>query len=387
MRLSPRFDLKPGIFSQLAQAKQALLDKGRRVIDLGVGTPDRPPADHLVRALSSACADASNYKYAVCDLPELRAAVVAWYQRRFGVTLDAATQIHSLYGSQEGLAHAALAMLAPGDAVLCPDPGYPIFSMGPYVGSCEVIRVPQSRENGYLMDFDAVSEADARRAKMIIASYPNNPVTVVAPDSFYQKLIAFAKRYDLMVIHDNAYCELTFDGRVAGSFLAHEGAMEVGIELNSLSKTYNLSGARIGFALGNADMVARLATLKSHIDYGIFVPLQRLAIAALEGEQDEVYATRDAYARRRDLFLGALSKSGWVIEPPQATMFVWARLPGKHTDAAAFCLEMLERSGVVIVPGDAFGPMGAGHVRMALVQSEETLLKAAQMMAASGMWA
>lgn len=163
--------------------------------------------------------------------------------------------------------------------------------------------------------------------------------------------------------------------------------MEVGIELNSLSKTYNLSGARIGFALGNADMVARLATLKSHIDYGIFVPLQRLAIAALEGEQDEVYATRDAYARRRDLFLGALSKSGWVIEPPQATMFVWARLPGKHTDAAAFCLEMLERSGVVIVPGDAFGPMGAGHVRMALVQSEETLLKAAQMMAASGMWA
>jgi LL-diaminopimelate aminotransferase len=375
MRFSAKLDAyESSIFAELAQRKRALQARGLPVIDLSIGSPDQPPAPHVMRALADAALEPANYRYAVSDRPELLRAAADWYRRRFGVALDQQRQIVSLLGSQDGLAHVAQALLDPGDTVLTPDPGYPIFSIGPALCGMRVERLPQRRENGYLIDWDAVPEALARRAKLLIVSYPSNPVTAVAPAGYFDRLVAFARRYDIAVVHDNAYSELTFDGLVAGSFLQAEGAEEVGIELNSLSKTYNLAGARIGFALGNARMVGLLRSLKSNFDFGTFLPVQRAAEAALTGPQAGVEQTRATYQRRRDALLDGLAQAGWAIPKPGATMFVWAPIPeGTNASCQDFALALAQRAGVVAVPGTAFGPGGEGHVRMALVQPEETM--------------
>ena len=236
----------------------------------------------------------------------------------------------------------------------------------------------QRRENGYVIRLDEIPEEVARKARLMVVSYPNNPTTALAPDSFYEELIAFAKKYDIIVIHDNAYSELVFDGESCGSFLQFPGAKEVGVEFNSLSKTYGLAGARIGFCLGNREVIARLRLLKSNMDYGMFLPIQMAAIAALNGDQSCVERTRKAYERRRDVLCESFGKAGWAIEKPKATMFVWAPLPGNYQNSQEFAMELVEKAGVLVTPGSAFGESGEGFVRMALVQDEEAILKAAE---------
>lgn len=386
MRLTAKLDgYKASIFTELAEEKKALREGGMDVIDLSIGTPDLPPAEHIMRVLSEEALKSENYVYAVKDLPALLDSVARWYERRFQVTLNPDTQITSLLGSQDGLAHIAQALLDPGDTVLVPDPCYPIFADGPTLCGMRVERLEQKAENGYKIDFDAVPEEIARRAKLLIFSYPNNPVASVADAAYYEKAVAFAKKYDLAVMHDNAYCELTFDGYHCGSFLQTPGAMDVGVEFNSLSKTYNMAGARVGFALGNERIIAQLKSLKSNIDFGIFVPIQKAAIAALDGPQDQVEITRSTYQRRRDLLLDGLARIGWLIQKPLATMFVWAPIPEGFASARAFASELMRETGVIVVPGTAFGACGEGYVRMALVQPEERLMEAVRRIESSGL--
>lgn len=368
--------LQPGVFSVMANKKRKRLEQGLRVIDLGIGAPNIPPAPHVIDALATAVMNQSNYVYAVRDLGALREAAVQWYSRRFDVELNVDSQVIALLGEQDGLSHIALSIVDPGDLVLIPDPFYPAFATGPLIAGAELYTMPQRRENGYLIDLDEIPPEIAGRAKLMIVSYPNNPTTAIAPERFYDALVAFAQRYDIIVLHDNAYSELVFDGKTGGSFLSREGAADVGVEFNSLSKPFGLAGARVGFCLGNKDICKNLETLKSNLDYGIFLPVQMAAIAALTGSQGCVARTCAAYQRRRDALCDGLSSIGWPVERPAATMFVWTRLPEPFTDARVFCDLLLERSGVLMTPGDAFGKMGEGHVRMALVQDEEVLAEA-----------
>ncbi len=373
------------IFAELAVLKHRLLARGVDVIDLSIGSPDLAPAPHITRALADAALDPANYRYAVHDRPQLMRAVADWYQRRFAVALDPDTQITSLLGSQDGLAHIAQALLDVDSTVLTPDPGYPIFSIGPELGGMRVERMPQMRGNGYLIDLDAIPEEQAKRARLMIVSYPNNPTAAVAPPSFYRELVDFAKRYDIAVVHDNAYSELTFDGYTCGSFLQTEGATDIGIEFNSLSKTYSFAGARVGFALGNAKMIGLLRSLKSNFDFGVFLPIQIAAEAALNGPQDSVGTMRATYQQRRDILCDGLSAAGWAVEKPKATMFVWARIPAGYADASTFATEVAERTGIIVVPGTAFGAQGEGHVRMALVQPDSAMREVVRRMSQSGL--
>ncbi|RHP31023.1 aminotransferase class I/II-fold pyridoxal phosphate-dependent enzyme [Lachnotalea sp. AF33-28] len=385
MEFAKRMDkFGTGIFSVLAERKSERLSQGKSVIDLSVGTPNIPPADHVIDALSNAARDKSNYVYALSDLPRLKEAVAQWYDRRYGVALDPESEVVSLLGSQEGLAHIALSIVDEGDTVLVPDPCYPVFADGPLLAGAELFYMPLKEENGYLIDLDGIPEETAKKAKLIIVSYPNNPTTAMAPDWFYEKLIAFAKKYDIIVLHDNAYSELVFDGVQCGSFLRFPQAKAVGVEFNSLSKTYGLAGARIGFCVGNSRVVKNLSTLKSNMDYGMFLPVQEAAIAAITGDQSCVAATRAAYEHRRDVLCGGLNSIGWKMEPSRATMFVWAKLPAGYTDSEKFAMELLEKTGVMVTPGSAFGPSGEGHVRMALVQDEEVIREALQSIKESG---
>ncbi|MBQ2834850.1 MAG: aminotransferase class I/II-fold pyridoxal phosphate-dependent enzyme [Clostridia bacterium] len=386
MNFSHKLDaFEASIFTELLEAKLALRAKGMDTIDLSIGTPDLPPPEHVMRAISEAAMKPENYIYAVKDRPQLLETVRSWYKRRFDVELDAQTQIVSLLGSQDGLAHLTMALCDPGDVVLVPDPCYPIFADGPRLNGCDVHYMAQPAENGYVIDFDRIDPELAGRAKLMVVSYPNNPVASVADEHFYEKLVAFAKKYDIAVLHDNAYSDLTFDDYTCGSFLRIPGAMDVGIEFNSLSKTYSMAGARIGFALGNREMIKRLKSLKSNIDFGCFIPVQLGAEAALNGPQDYIQFMRSSYQRRRDVLIDGLAEAGWVITKPKATMFVWAKIPQGYESARAFAYELMEKTGVICVPGTAFGPCGEGHVRMALVQPEQTLAEAVRRIAASGM--
>ena len=386
MNFSHKLDaFEASIFTELLEAKLALKAKGMDTIDLSIGTPDLPPPEHVMRAIAEGAMKPENYVYAVKDRPQLLDTVAAWYKRRFGVELEAATQIVSLLGSQDGLAHLSMALCDPGDVVLVPGPSYPIFADGPKLNGCDVHYMAQPAENGYVIDFDLIDPQLADRAKLMVVSYPNNPVASVADAAFYEKLVAFAKKHDIAVLHDNAYSDLTFDDYTCGSFLQTLGAMDVGIEFNSLSKTYSMAGARIGFALGNKEMIKRLKSLKSNIDFGAFIPVQLGAEAALNGPQDYLKFMRGTYQRRRDVLIDGLNEAGWQIRKPKATMFVWAKLPEGYTDSRAFAYELMERTGVICVPGTAFGPDGEGHVRMALVASEEKMREVVRRIASSGM--
>lgn len=377
MQFSKRMDyFKPGIFSVLADMKRERINAGEDVIDLSVGTPNIPPAQHIIDALIGGAGDKGNYIYALGDTPKLQAAVSDWYLKRYGVRIDPHTEVTSLLGSQDGLAHISLCVVDPGDLVLVQDPGYPIFSDGPVLAGAELYLMPQTKKNGYLISLKDIPSDIAKKARFMVVSYPNNPVTTIAPDSFYRELVAFAHEYDIIVLHDNAYSELVFDGLSCGSFLSYEGAKDIGAEFNSLSKTYGLAGARIGFAIGNSDIIKMLKTLKSNLDYGMFLPIQQAAIAALSGPQDCVSVTRSAYENRRNILVDGLNSLGWNMSRPQATMFVWAEIPKSYTESESFVLELFKKTGVLVTPGSAFGPSGEGHVRIALVQDEEKLRRA-----------
>lgn len=385
MEFAKRMDrFGEGVFSMLAQMKQKRLEEGKMIVDLSIGAPNIPPAPHILKVLSEECLIPENYIYAISDRKALLEAVSLWYRNRYGVELDPETEICSLLGSQEGLSHIAMTIADEGDRILVPDPCYPVFADGPSLAGASLYYMPQRKENHYIIDLKEIPEEVAMEAKLMVVSYPNNPTAVMAPDSFYQELIAFAKKYDIIVLHDNAYSELVFDGKTCGSFLRFPGAREVGVEFNSLSKTYGLAGARVGFCVGSREVVGRLKTLKSNMDYGMFLPIQKAAIAAITGDQSCVAETRAAYERRRDLLCDGFNAIGWQIDKPEATMFVWARIPDHFTGSFEFVKELFERTGVLVTPGSAFGPSGEGYVRMALVQEEEAIEKAVAAVKESG---
>ena len=298
------------------------------------------------------------------------------YQRGYNVKLDPNTEFWSLVGCQEGLSHIAFTIVVEGDTVLVPDPCYPVFGDGPQLAGASLYYMPQKKEHNYVLQLDEIPEEVAEKARLLVVSYPNNPTAAIAPDSFYEELIAFAKKYDIIVLHDNAYSELVFDGRTGGSFLRFPGAREVGVEFNSLSKTYGLAGARIGFCLGNEAGVSKLRLLKSNMDYGMFLPIQEAAIAAITGTQDCVTATREIYEKRRNLLCDGFTSIGWRMDRPCATMFVWASIPKNYGSSEKFAMEMVEKADVLVTPGSAFGPSGEGFVRLALVQNEAALNRA-----------
>lgn len=372
------------VFTVLKNRRTAVEARGQEVIDLSIGAPNIPPAPHIMQALSKETRKPENYLYAIVDQPELLNAVAQWYQRRYDVTLDPATQITSVLGSQEGLSHIGLSILDEGDVVLLPEPCYPVFADGAALAGAELHYMPLLEENNYIIDLNAIPEELAYRAKLMIVSYPNNPTCALAPDSFYEELITFAKKYDIIVIHDNAYSELVYDGATCGSFLSHKGAIEIGVEFNSLSKTYGMAGARVGFCVGNAEVVGNLRTLKSNLDFGIFLPIQKAAIAAITGDQRCVEEVRHAYAQRRDFLVKELGKIGWYIQKPAGTMFVWARIPKTWKSSEEFCIALLERAGVLVTPGSAFGDLGEGYVRFALVRTQDEMRRAFERIAKSG---
>lgn len=376
------FDLN--IFSKLEEKRAELLQKGMEVINLSVGTPDFRPDGHVIAALKEAAGIADNFKYSLADLPELVEAVIAWYGRRYGVSLTP-QQVMSVYGTQEGMAHVALPICNPGDLVIAPDPCYPVFMFGPRMAEAEIYYTPLKKENNFLIDFGSIPEDVARRAKMIVVSYPNNPVTAVADYAFYEKLVAWAKKYDVIVVHDNAYSELVMDSEPGMSFLAVPGAMDVGIEFNSLSKSYNLTGLRISFAMGNTEIIRNFRCLRSQIDYGISFPVQKAAIAALNGPQDILERNRKGYRERRDALCGGLRSIGWNVPDSPGTMFVWAPLPEGYEKSWEFALELMDKTGVICTPGESFGPAGEGFVRLALVADVPTIERAVRLIRESGM--
>lgn len=366
-----------GVFTRLAAMKRKKISAGESVIDLSIGAPNIPPPQHVIKVLADEALKPENYVYAITDTSDLLNAAADWYRRRYGVEIDPASEVCSLWGSQEGLSHIALTIIDDGDLTLVPDPCYPVFADGSRLAGGENFFMPQLRENNYIIQLEAIPRDVAQRAKFMVVSYPNNPTTAVAPADFYERLIHFAKRNDIIVLHDNAYSELIFDGTQGLSFLSFKGAKDVGVEFNSLSKTYGIAGARVGFCLGNREIVRHVKLLKSNTDYGLFLPIQRAAIAALESPKSVIDATRAAYIERRDALVDGLAKVGWLMDKPRATMFVWAPVPKNFGTSEEFVELLLERSNVLVTPGNAFGSSGEGFVRMALVQTADTMHRVA----------
>lgn len=372
------------IFTLLERKRRERVAQGKPVYNLSVGTPDFPPAPHIMKAVQEAAADPEQYKYALSDTDELTGAVIRWYKRRYNVDLSP-DEVMSVAGSQEGIAHFALAILDPGDTLLAPNPGYPIFEIGPRLMAARTALYDLLPENGFLPDFEGIARTMPSSTRAIIVSYPANPLGATAPSAFYERLVEFAKAHDLWVIHDNAYSEITFDGVEGGSFLSTPGAKDVGVEFNSLSKTYNLTGTRVSFLMGNAGFIKRFSAVRSQFDYGLCRIFQKEAIAALDGPQDCVAAQREEYQRRRDALCGGFRAAGWDMPDAKGTMFAWAKLPGGRMDDEAFVMEMIDRAGVVVTPGNIFGSLGCGYVRFALTLPVEKIREAVEAVRASGM--
>ena len=375
--------IEGGIFNILNDKKKDLLNRGIKVFNFSIGTPDFEPAPHIMEAMQEACKNPQNYKYAIDDKPELVQAMIDYYKNRFGVTLEE-NEIMTVYGSQEGMSHLGWALCNPKDVVLVPNPGYPIFSIGPMFCDAEIVEYPIYPEDNYMLKFENIPEEVAKKAKMIVVSYPLNPVCAVADDKFYEELIAFAKKYNIIVLHDNAYADIVYGGRVGKSFLEYEGAKEVGIEFYSLSKTYNMTGMRISFTVGNAEIISQFKKVRSQIDYGIFPAIQLAAVAALTGPQDMVKEQCAEYERRNKALCGGLREIGWNVPDSQGSMFVWAKIPEGFESSEKFVLELMEKSGVIVVPGTAFGSLGEGYVRFALVYPVEVIEEAVKAIDDSG---
>lgn len=378
--------LGSSIFAEVADWKRTAAANGKDMIDLGIGSPDQPPTSHVRQVLSNAALREDSYAYPVIKsgIP-FRQAAADWMKHRFDVTIDPEQELVTLLGSQDGLAHLAMAICDSGDAALLPDPGYPIYAASLALAGIEAILMPLRKGNDYLPDLDSIPEQDWKRAKFIFLNYPNNPLSAVADLAFFERLLQKAKQYNVLVVHDLAYSEMGFDGYNPPSILQVEGACEQAVEFHSMSKSFNMAGCRIGFLAGNTEAVSALRELKANIDYGVFDPVQEAAVAALqETMADENWQKAGLlYERRRDIFVEALRAEGWYMEKPKATMFVWAPLPEMQWeiegewDSRTITQEMIKRTGVVVIPGAAFGSAGEGYVRIALVESEEKLLEAA----------
>ena len=387
MQASQRLDrFGAEVFASLNNKLLALKAQGKTIYNMSVGTPDFKPYDHVVEALTQAARDPEMWKYALRDLPELKQAVCDYYERRFGVSGITPSMVQSCNGTQEGVGHLGLALLDPGDTILVPDPCYPVFEAGAKIADAKLEYYPLVAEHNYLPYVAGIDPEVADRAKYMIVSLPANPVGSVGTPEVYEEIIAFAREHDLLIVHDNAYSDIVFDGEPGGSFLQYPGALEVGVEFFSLSKSFNVTGARIGFLVGREDVVSAFTKLRSQIDFGMFFPIQKAAIACLNGPRDEVEAQRLKYQERRDALCDGLEGLGWERPNAHGSMFVWAKLPGGRTDSMAFCEELMEKAGVVVTPGASFGPSGEGHVRMALVLPPDQIALAVEAIREAGLY-
>ena len=372
-----------GIFQVLNEMRLKKEGAGEKVYNFSVGTPDFKPAAHIMEAVAKAATVAENYKYSLGDIPALTEAVLERFEKRYGVSLSA-EEVTSVYGSQEGIAHIGFALCNPGDIVLVPNPGYPVFTFGPSLAGAKIVTYDLIEDKGYLPNLSDIDEETAKAAKCIIVSYPLNPVCKCAPPSFYEELIAWAKKYDVIVIHDNAYSDIVYDGNVGRSFLSYEGAKEVGVEFYSLSKSYNYTGARVAFLAGNKDVVQTFKRMRSQIDYGTFIPVQLGAVAALTGPDDCVKNQCKEYEERRNALCDGFTEAGWKFERSEGTMFAWSKIPANFTDDVEFVKALFEKTGVLCTPGSSFGSLGKGHVRFALVLPVETIKEAVFAVSQSG---
>lgn len=387
MQASQRLDrFGAEVFASLNNKLLALKAQGKTIYNMSVGTPDFKPYDHVVEALTQAAQDPEMWKYALRDLPELKQAVCDYYERRFGVSGITPSMVQSCNGTQEGVGHLGLALLDPGDTILVPDPCYPVFEAGAKIADAKLEYYPLVAEHNYLPYVAGIDPEVADRAKYMIVSLPANPVGSVGTPEVYEEIIAFAREHDLLIVHDNAYSDIVFDGEPGGSFLQYPGALEVGVEFFSLSKSFNVTGARIGFLVGREDVVSAFAKLRSQIDFGMFFPIQKAAIACLNGPRDEVEAQRLKYQERRDALCDGLEGLGWERPNAHGSMFVWAKLPGGRTDSMAFCEELMEKAGVAVTPGASFGPSGEWHVRMALVLPPDQIALAVEAIREAGLY-
>jgi len=372
-------NLPPYLFQEINTRKANARKAGRDVIDLGMGNPDMPTPRPVVEKLKEAVEDAKTHRYSVSrGIPHLRREVSQWYRRKYDVHLDPEEEVVVCIGSKEGISHLALAIFDKGDMILVPNPTYPSHFYSAIIAGACIYDVPLLKENRFLPDFSLPIYDRYPGPKAFLVSYPNNPTAQVASLDFFRELVSFARRYNLIVIHDLAYAEICFDGYQAPSFLQAEGAKDIGIEFYSLSKTYNMAGWRVGFAVGNRRIIQALAKLKSYYDYGIFAPIQVAAITALRLEKKYIEETVKTYERRRDVLVRGLNRIGWYVEKPKATMYVWAEIPERFRSMGSmnFALMLLEKADVAVSPGIGFGRYGEGFVRMALVENEQRINQA-----------
>jgi LL-diaminopimelate aminotransferase len=368
--------LPPYLFAEIDRQKKEARARGMDLVDLGIGDPDIPTPPHVIDALARAAREPKNHRYPDYEgLLAFREAAATWYRERFGVQLDPATEVLTLVGSKEGTAHVPLAFVNPGDVVLVPDPGYPVYAAGTWFAGGEPHLLPLRAERGFLPDLDAVPPDVLRRAKMLFLNYPNNPTAAVATREFFAQVVEFARRHGVIVCHDAMYSELRFDGYEPPSFLQTPGAREVGIEFHSCSKTYSMTGWRLGFVVGNRDVLAGLGRVKTNVDSGVFQAVQEAGIAALTGPQDYVARVQAIYQERRDVVIAGLRKLGLPVTPPQATFFVWAPVPD-GSDSRKWASRLLQEAGVVVTPGVGFGAAGEGYYRIALTVDKARIAEA-----------
>ncbi|KAB2338196.1 LL-diaminopimelate aminotransferase [Cytobacillus depressus] len=370
------------IFSELAYYKESKISEGQEIVDLSIGSPDTAPPAIVMKTIAEMAMNPHLYGYTMKGTGEFYEAVSHYYKRSFHVTLDPKIEVSLLMGSQDGLVHFPMVLCNPGDYVLVPDPGYTAYETGISMAGAKQYPMPLKKENHFLPDFSEIPEEISKKAKLMILNFPGNPVPVMATKEFFAEAIVYAKKYNIVILHDFAYSELYYESKPV-SFLSVEGAMEVGIEMNSLSKSFNMAGCRIAYAAGNPKIIAMLANFKSNVDYGVFFPIQAAAVKALTDESDFLSKLREMYKNRRDVLVNGLREIGWNVSSPNSSMFIWAEVPKGFT-SKEFAIELINRANVVVTPGNAFGSWGEGYVRIALVQSEELLTKAVNNIKQSG---
>jgi len=385
MKIAQRIQtISPYLFAEIDKKKEEAIKRGVDIINLGIGDPDQPTPNNIIEKLRESVQDPKTHDYPpYAGTAEFRQAVALWYKNRFRVDLDPDNEVMALIGSKEGIAHIFLAFIDPGDFSLIPDPGYPVYKTGTLFANGFPYIMPLLEENDFLPDLEKIDEEIAQRAKLMFINYPNNPTAAVADKNFFEKVVKFAKKYDILVCHDFAYSEMTFDGYKAKSFLEVDGAKEVGIEFHSLSKIYNMTGWRLGFAVGNKEAISALSIIKTNIDSGAFKAIQQAGIEALTGPQDNIEKMNKIYTGRRNVVINGLNKLGWNLKPTKATFYIWLPTP-KNMKSIDFANLLLEKTGIIVTPGIGYGNYGEGYVRIALTVDEKRLEEAIERLKKAG---
>lgn len=385
MKLAARLDrIPPYLFAEIDRKKQALIDQGIEVINFGIGDPDRPTPAHVVQAMHQAIDDSSTHNYPPYQgTKDYRVSAAEWMQRRFGVSVDPDTEIVSSIGSKEAIHNIYLAFVEAGDTVLVPDPAYPVYRTSSIFMGADYYRMPLLRENGFLPNLTQIPEGIARKAKLLWINYPNNPTGALATMEFFEQVVAFGKKYEILICHDNAYSEMAYDGYKPPSILQVPGAKEIAVEFFSCSKSYNMTGWRVGFVTGNSIGIKGLSQVKTNIDSGVFKAIQRAATAGFSTSESDLQELMSVYQDRRDVIVAGLQQLGWPLEPPKATLYIWAQVPQGFT-SAEFCTLLLEKCGIVVTPGNGYGEAGEGFFRIALTVPQEKIVLALERMQQHG---